>query len=355
MTKTRVLYADLLRIISTFAVIILHTSASKWYITPVSSFEWQVFNIYDSMVRWCIPLFLMLSGMFFLDPEKKISKKDIYSKYIYRVFCALVFWGIFYGLSILLIKSIIGHTELSIYDFAKIPAKIVFGPPCYHLWFLYAIIGLYILTPLLRIFISACTKKDLEYYLVLFMLFGTLLPLLNAVFHQIKPSLSINMSIAELSGFMGYFIAGYYFSKHDISRSMVNIIYVIAVVSMLITIVVTSFVSIHENQPIDFLYGYLLPNTMFSSYAVFLFIKTKLKGYSFEEKTANGIIYVSSCTFGIYLVHYMFILIFSIPNISTLSFNPVFSVPLLSCVNFILSVLVVIVIKKIPKLNKSII
>jgi surface polysaccharide O-acyltransferase-like enzyme len=355
MSTTRIVYADFLRILAIFAVIILHTSASKWYITPVASFEWQVFNIYDSLVRWCIPVFFMVSGMFFLDPEKEISKQDIYSKYIFRLVCALVFWGTIYGLGSLLAQRVISHEELSIYKFAKIPAKLIFGPPWYHLWFLYTIIGLYILTPLLRIFISACSKKDIEYFLVLFMLFGTMLPLLNTVIHQMKPSLSVNMSIVELSGFLGYFIAGYYFSKYDISPLIKNILYVAAIISLLLTIVVTSIFSIHNNKPNDLLYRALLPNTMFTSYAFFILIKTKLKDFEFKENTASIISYISSCTFGIYLVHDMFIQLFSFLKISTLSFNPIFSIPLLSSLNFILSFLVVIAIKKIPKLNKRII
>jgi surface polysaccharide O-acyltransferase-like enzyme len=355
MRTTRVVYADILIIIAIFSVIILHTSAIKWDTTPVASFEWQIFNIYDSLVRWCIPIFLMVSGMFFLDPEKKISKQDIYSKYIFRVVCALVFWGTIYGLGSLLSQRVISHEELSIYNFAKIPAKLIFGPPWYHLWFLYTIIGLYILTPLLRIFISACSKKDIEYFLILFMLFGTMLPLLNTVIHQMKPSLSVNMSIDELGGLLGYFIAGYYFSKYDISPLIKNIIYIVAIVSLLLTIVVTSIVSIHDNKPNAYLYGSLLPNTMFTSYAFFILIKTELKDFKFKENTASIISYISSCTFGIYLVHDIFNQLFSNLHISSLSFNPIFSIPLLSSVNFILSCLVVIAIKKIPKLNKTII
>ena len=72
-SKNRIVYADLLRIIATFAVIVLHVSVSKWYESPIREYNWQMFNIYDSLVRWSVPVFVMISGMFFLNPNKEID------------------------------------------------------------------------------------------------------------------------------------------------------------------------------------------------------------------------------------------------------------------------------------------
>ena len=98
MKSERVIFLDSLRVIAIIAVIILHSAASQWYITPVNSLNWQILNIYNSLVRWCVPMFLMISGVFFLDPNKNISKKDIFYKYIKRILIALIFWGLLYGL-----------------------------------------------------------------------------------------------------------------------------------------------------------------------------------------------------------------------------------------------------------------
>ena len=45
-------YCDYLRVFATFAVVVLHVSATNWYITDVNGMEWQAFNFYDSIVRW---------------------------------------------------------------------------------------------------------------------------------------------------------------------------------------------------------------------------------------------------------------------------------------------------------------
>ena len=48
----RTIYFDYIRVFATFAVIILHISAQNWYSTDVNGFDWQVFNFFDSIVRW---------------------------------------------------------------------------------------------------------------------------------------------------------------------------------------------------------------------------------------------------------------------------------------------------------------
>lgn len=86
-------YCDYLRVFATFAVVVLHVSATNWYITDVNVMEWQAFNFYDSIVRWGVPIFVMISGSLFLGRD--VSLKKIYSKYILRMVVAFVFWSLF--------------------------------------------------------------------------------------------------------------------------------------------------------------------------------------------------------------------------------------------------------------------
>lgn len=79
----RKIYCDYLRLVATFSVVVLHVSAWNWYSTDVNSLEWQSFNFYDSVVRWAVPIFVMISGSLFLSRE--IPVKKIYSKYILRM------------------------------------------------------------------------------------------------------------------------------------------------------------------------------------------------------------------------------------------------------------------------------
>lgn len=69
----RTVYFDYLRVFAIFAVIILHISASNWHTTDVNGFEWQVFNFFDSITRWCVPIFIMISGSLFLNRNSLCS------------------------------------------------------------------------------------------------------------------------------------------------------------------------------------------------------------------------------------------------------------------------------------------
>ncbi|MBR3027382.1 MAG: acyltransferase family protein [Bacteroidales bacterium] len=68
----RVLYLDILRIMAIIAVVMLHVSAQRFYVS-FPSYEWEVRMFFNSMVRWGVPIFVMISGALFLDPQKKIS------------------------------------------------------------------------------------------------------------------------------------------------------------------------------------------------------------------------------------------------------------------------------------------
>lgn len=76
--KTRLAYYDYLRVAAIFGVIMIHVSAQNWQNSNVNSIEWQFFNIYDSMMRWAVPVFVMISGSLFLNREYNI--KTIYKK-----------------------------------------------------------------------------------------------------------------------------------------------------------------------------------------------------------------------------------------------------------------------------------
>lgn len=91
----RKIYLDFLRVFATFAVMILHISAQNWHSTDVNGFEWQVFNFFDSIVRWGVPVFVMISGSLFLNRETPL--RIIYSKYIRRMITAFIVWSAIYA------------------------------------------------------------------------------------------------------------------------------------------------------------------------------------------------------------------------------------------------------------------
>lgn len=346
-SNKRIIYADLLRIIATFAVIVLHVSASKWYDTPVKDFNWQVYNLYDSLVRWSVPIFVMLSGMFFLNPEKVITTNDIFKKYIFRILITIIIWGLFYQAYEIIGKFIFRNEEINFKRIIVAFAKIPFGPPWYHLWYLYMLIGLYLLTPVYRVFIKNAEEKQIRYLLVLFFLFGLTLPFFKKILLHFDSRLNINFEISELINYSGYFFAGYYFSKYPINKKSRIGIYTFGFLSFIFTIICNSYISIKNGEPNGYLYDNLLPTTMFEAFTIFLLIKS-IGEKEFSKEKANIIYEISKSTFGVYLIHdFIRSVVFKI-GITSNFINPLLAVPVSSFIIFVISLCIIFFTRKIP-------
>ena len=80
----RLPYLDYLRVMAAAAVIMIHVSAQNWDNVPVMSSDWIIFNLYNSLAQWAVPMFLMLSGALMLDPGKPFQIRTLYRKNILR-------------------------------------------------------------------------------------------------------------------------------------------------------------------------------------------------------------------------------------------------------------------------------
>jgi surface polysaccharide O-acyltransferase-like enzyme len=350
-----------LRIAAAFGVIMLHVSVSKWYETPVNSFNWQIMNIYNSLVRWTVPIFVMISGVFYLRPNKSGANfKDelgiIYKK-VFRIVRAIIFWGVLYNSLDLADKYFIKNEPITFYNIIKIPGALILGPAYYHLWFLYMLIGLYLLTPIFRCFMNNCKREHIEYTLILFFIAGTCFPFINGVlnYFSVFKGKIIYFPMVELTGYIGYYIAGYYFANYELRKNIKTGIYFLAVLSLLFTIVGTAVISIYRQESVAGLYGYLSPHTMFVSYGVFLFFREKFEKIGFSDKKTRIISKISQDTFGIYLIHALVLQVFDTIGLNTLIINPIISIPIISIIVMMLSEAGTMIINKIPILNKNII
>jgi len=91
----RIYYLDVLRVLATLAVVVLHVAADRWY-GDVGSFSWKVFTGYSGITRFCVPVFFMISGALFLQKEKQVPVKTNYTKYIFRLVIFLLFLAMVY-------------------------------------------------------------------------------------------------------------------------------------------------------------------------------------------------------------------------------------------------------------------
>lgn len=64
---------DLLRIVACFAIVLLHVSGGYWSVVDINSSDFTIMTVYNSLTRFGVPVFFMLSGLFLLNPRKKMT------------------------------------------------------------------------------------------------------------------------------------------------------------------------------------------------------------------------------------------------------------------------------------------
>lgn len=346
LTKTdqktkRVIYFDYLRIIAIFIVIFLHTASQNYTTTEVGSFEWAVFNVYDGLARWGVPIFVMISGALFLKKEQPIGK--LYKKNILRMLIILLSWSILYALS-----STIAHRINSPQDFIF---NVIKGPG--HLWFLYMIIGLYMATPLLRRIIE--NKKYSKYFMVLAIIFSFLIPRIIEIINIWQPSfantlseVNSNIGLNLVLGYTGYFMLGYIINETKITKKTETILYILGFFSLVFSIISTHVLSNYMQEANILFYNNLSINILFVSIGIFVFFKKHLN-HQLTGKREKRLIFLSKCSLGVYLIHMLLLNTLKILlHIDTLSFNPVISVPTIAIAIYILSYIISIIINRLP-------
>ena len=339
----RIIQFDVLRILAAFTVVLLHVNDSN-FACSFPSQEWEYRNIYGALVRWCVPVFVMISGALFLNLSKEISIKTLFTKNIFRIIYVFFFWAIPYA----------------IYDgFANHNTNIFFiiglaidGE--FHLWFLKMLVGLYLAVPILRVIVQK--KRIEEYFIALAILTAFFIPMLNTVigmFSETAKGYAVRyfevFSLKIATGYVGYFVLGHYLNTYRLSAGVKRIIYVMGCLSVLLAAGITHWYSHSTGAVLRGFYNYLNLFTLMETLAVFLFVRD----LNVSPKFHPIIMKLSSLSFGVYLVHiFVYRFAYDIFHIDGNSFNPSFFIPCLSLIIFVISCLIVAIMKKIPILQK---
>lgn len=353
--KNRVVYLDMIRIVATVAVVAIHVVSISWHKVKVDTPSWDLLNIIDSLCRWCVPCFVMISGSLFLNPDKKLDVKKLYSKNILRMITALVFWCAVY---FVVEKYIMGtqFTTLSSYK------NFISGYK--HMWYLFMAAGLYILTPLLR---KVTEDKALtKYFLIVTFVFGIMA---YNLFDVVKPLLAKGavytvigyfesaygkFHFGYLAEYTFYYVAGYVLSKTDFSKKSKTLFILLGILGTALIIGLTKLVSLHYGKGMTQLYEYCSLTVLMQAFGVFMLFKS-IK-WPQGDLFLKVLSHLSKISFGIYLVHRVFI--FTLQTKWTTyekSDNPVLTLICYFFITIIGSYIVSAILNKIPRLNKYIV
>ncbi len=352
--STRSYFADYIRVLATLAVIVLHSSGDVLYSFAKENFifnYWWTANVFDGGTRWCVPIFVMLSGMLLLRPRRTESIKAFLTQRTTRVMIPYFFWCFVYLCYVY--RGNIRDWKQP--NWAEVWDLFLFKETYYHLWFVPMILGLYFLTPILRVLIKHCTRFEIEYFLTFWMI--------TNIFGSYFPNFFLVRYIGWLA-YVGYFILGDYINTYTFDSRTRKWIFIAGLIGQIVTIAGTWQSSAWFGYFSDQFYLYLSVNVTATSIAIF----TWGKYYDWNRFVVrfpnlhNAVLYFSEISFGVYLIHVLFLdcfknaYIFDIKIYYDVFFNhwihPMFGIPLLALSVTLMSILSISIIKKIPILNK---
>ena len=310
---------DLLRVIAIMMIILMHSPM------PKSAPGYVLVGI-SYLTAPGIGLFFMISGALLLG--NKLNTSVFLKKRFTKIVFPTIFWALFY----LIINHISHPYNLS--DGIKIILSIPFSAQGHGvLWFMYTLAGLYLITPILSKWLRTASRKEVEFYLFLWGI-SLLYPYLSQIFFIDKSPTGI---LYYFTGYIGYFLLGYYMNTY--SESRVIQIVIAAVFALIIPLALYG-----SGLDFDFysMLWYLSLPVASMAFVWFYFVNQS------SNKELKLISEVSRLSFGIYLVH-IFVMRDLLWRIGLIIDLPgLLQIPIITFVTFGISFFVVKLISYLP-------
>ncbi|MDP4179926.1 MAG: acyltransferase family protein [Bacillota bacterium] len=321
----RILYIDILRILAIAAVLIGHAAANDVADIAggkVDTSRWWTANIIDSSIRWCIPVFFMISGILLLDAAKNESYGAFLKKRFLRIGIPFVIWSIFYSFAKHLILEPDGV------DIKSMPLTalkdILTNNVYYHMWFMYTIMGIYLFVPVIRAALRKFNMGEVRLLVFLWIIVSIIIPTIQSAYGLIKgEELNIQLFVSPyLTGYLGYCILGYYLNSIEIGKTARAAFYVGSIAGF-VSIPILIYISNISTDTLDEnFYSYFNIPAFLFAIGVFLFIRQIDWEKKLGNKAKKAVTVLSEASFGIYLVH-LFIEDKWISRIGILKYMPV--------------------------------
>lgn len=314
MSRERVPYLDVLRVLACLMVITMHAPKPNIGTSPF------VLSSISLLMAPCIGLFFMVSGALLLPAKQPM--KEFYKRRLGKIVIPTLVWTAFY-LALRWIKQDISTAELF-----RCAISIPFSAQGHgFLWFMYTLTGLYLIAPIMSPWLEKASRKEIEFVLLLWGI--------TLCYPLIKPIVAINESptgiLYSFSGYAGYFLLGYYLHRY---RPRISTRYLILLVSIPVAIAV--FFKLRR-IPVDFYSVFWYLSILVVMIALAIFVLAQSACDRIELKNKRLLVLTSNLSFGIYLSHILFMrnIIWRIPCID--QFGGIIQILITIGLTFILS------------------
>lgn len=270
---------DLLRIISMIMVIVIHIA--NYYCRSFNNLDKISYIgalIFNTISRISVPFFFMISGATLLSKKYDKNKERIIKKTITLIAITIIYilWDKYYMNKDINIISLLSKPERKL------------------LWFMYAIIGIYIALPFIKCMIDKMGKEEDKLFVILWIIFNGILKGFNIGNTYLIPIISGTY-------YLGYFIIGHMIIKYyDYIEKKKNNKLLLMTISLpfIIIVISTYFISNINDKHFTKLLTYSNVLIMMASLSSFIYLYFNIK-----DKENLIISKLSNLSFGIYLIH----------------------------------------------------
>lgn len=337
-SKKRIIYYDILNILACVAVVFLHCNGA------VHSFSntriWKECLVIEVLCYFAVPMFIMISGATLLKYKERYTTKQYFLKRIEKVIIPWIVWS--------LIVYVVKKKELNFINFAK---SFIYGNIETIYWFFPLIIYLYCLIPILAILTDKDEYRKKMWYIVIFIfIFQSVLKPIFTMLHVAFPSILTHM--LGQNAYIMYLLLGYLLSTTSIKKKQKIMIYIMAIIALLTRYLYTFYFSIDTGALNKDSWGYTAFTGLFPTVALFVYIKDINWEKRFDKLKVNKKILsnFAGCSFGVYLMHML--VKSKMVNILSINTSSYFYRLFFPIILYVICVIIVFIIKKIPILKK---
>lgn len=295
MGNQKVDYITTLSVISSLAVVILHTNGAFWQFNSTARY-WFTANIIESVFYFAVPIFYMISGITLIDYNKRYSLREYFKKRVTKTVIPFLFWSLVY----LLLQICLHHISVDKLSLASIINGILTTQYVGIFWFFIPLFSCYMIIPVLSNI--ADKKKTFRYILLVSIFCNSFIPFVINVF---RLPISWNLTF-PIVGYSIYILLGYYLDKIHFTKNIRVLIYFFAIVGLLMHIAGTYYLSIAAKKIIQTYKGYLNIPCVLYSIGIYVCIKENYK--LLIPIFSKPITYLKHYSFALYLLQFFFLI-----------------------------------------------
>ena len=301
---------DFLRAACMLSVVFLHAAATALRVNFFSPGWWGI-NVLTSLMTASVPLFFMLSGALVLGSTHGASLGYLFRKRLPRVVVPLLVWS---AISIAVtgaMSASAGIRPNAAWVVGEL-LRMLREPVAVHFWFMYTLIPLYLLSPMLKVMLEHLRFSHMLYLLGLWVFgiaMGTVRPFLPETM-QAAFTFPIVEKLLFVGGYLGYFILGYVLNREEVRLFLEkkrNVTWMLAGISVFMLILIglgTAYRTRQDGAYVEQFKSYVSLYVVILSSATFMLIHKTLEATVPLKGLWSWLGYLS---YGIYLMHNIWI------------------------------------------------